>query len=68
MCSGARDARFRGEATILERLWIIVQKINNVIEDFRWEVSICHRGFSSRSLTLVSGRVRSSNSITEKAG
>ena len=43
--SGTRDPRSGDEATLLECLWIVAQKVDDVIEDFWWEVGNRRRGF-----------------------
>ena len=45
--SGTRDPRFGDEAALLKCLWIVVQKVDYLMEDFRWEIRIRHRGFRS---------------------
>ena len=45
MVSGAGDPRLRNEAALFESLRIVVQMVEDVIEDFWWEVWISHRGF-----------------------
>jgi hypothetical protein len=37
MLSGARNPWFGDDATILERLWFVMQEVDDVIEDFWWE-------------------------------
>jgi len=54
--SGSVYPRFGDEATPLERIWVVAQKVNHVVEDFWWEALIRHRGFrpgdSMSTLTL----------------
>ena len=46
VCSGARDPRFRDEAALLERFWLVVEEVDDVVPDFWWEAQVRHHGSS----------------------
>ena len=60
--SGARDPRLRDETTPLECLRVVVQRVDNVVEDFWWEIWIRHRYQRSKAsiLALILGSFGSS--------
>ena len=46
VCSGARNPRFRDDAAPLERFWLVVKEVDDVVRDFWWEAQVRHRGSS----------------------
>jgi hypothetical protein len=42
--SGARDPSFGDEATVPERVLCVVYVVDDVIQEFCWEVGVRHRG------------------------
>ena len=51
--SGAWDPRFRDEATVPKRDFLVVQVVDDVIQDFCWEVEIRHRGSRHDAIASV---------------
>ena len=46
VCSGARNPRFRDDAAPLERFWLVVKEVGDVVREFWWEAQVRHRGSS----------------------
>ena len=46
MLSGARNHRFRGEATLPQRILVIEEEVNDMVQYLWWEAGVRHRGLS----------------------